>query len=75
MANGLDHIRNLLQYGRQYCFSISAVEASGHHVVEVPMLNVFEVAKALFGGEVTKAALQDLKQIALVTGNFLCHCF
>ncbi len=74
MTNGIDHIRNLLQYGRPYCFRISAVEASGHHVVEVPTLNVFEVARVLFGGEVTKAALQNLKQSALVTGDFLCHC-
>lgn len=31
-------------------------------------------AWALLGGEVAKAAHQDLKQIALVTGDFLGHC-
>jgi len=52
-----------------------AVKASCHHVVEVPTLNDFEMTRAFFGGEVAKAAFQVLKQIALVTGNFLGHCF
>ena len=51
-----------------------AVKASCHHVVEVPTLNDFEMTRAFFGGEVAKAAFQVLKQIALVTGDFLGHC-